>query len=159
MQVRTQMSLFLLLQSSLSLSQSQTPSPFEGSWKLNAAESQSKQLIPDAILTLRAVPEGLQFSFQRLTAEGKAAPRVATCHLDGKEHPLSIVDGKHQTHTSTCRLVNDNTLEQVIVHDQGKAVTRTRSVVSPDGRKLRESWSGHNDNGEKIDLVYSYNKQ
>jgi hypothetical protein len=126
---------------------------------LNAAASQSKQPVPEAVLTIRVVPEGLQISFQRLSAEPKAAPRVATCHLDGKEHPLSIRDGRHQTHTSTCRLIDEHTLEQVIDHDQGKMVTRTQSVVSSDGRVLRESWSGHNDKGENIDLVYSYDKQ
>jgi hypothetical protein len=28
-----------------------------------------------------------------------------------------------------------------------------------DGRVLRETWSGHSDEGENIDLVYSYGKQ
>ena len=81
------------------------------------------------------------------------------CHLDGKEHALSISDGRHQRHTSTCRQLEERTLEHVINHDAGKMVTTTRTVVSRDGQTLREVWRGHNEKGEKIDLVYVYDKQ
>jgi hypothetical protein len=131
--------------------------PFEGAWKLNAAQSRSQQQVPDAVLTIRSVPEGLEFRFARV--DGKSTPRVTTCHVDDGEHPLSIPDGRHQTHTSTCRKLNDRTVEQVINHDNGKMMTTTRAVVSDDGRTLRETWSGHNDKGEKIDLVYVYDRQ
>jgi hypothetical protein len=134
-------------------------SPFEGTWNLDVSQSRSQQPIPNAVLTIRSIPEGFEWRFERVTAEGKATPRIAMCHLDGKEHALSISDGRHQRHTSTCRQLEERTLEHVINHDAGKMVTTTRTVVSRDGQTLREVWRGHNEKGEKIDLVYVYDKQ
>jgi hypothetical protein len=79
--------------------------------------------------------------------------------LDGKEHTFTLPDAKHNSHTSTCKLIDERTLERVVNHDNGKMVTTARTSVSSDGKTMKETWTGKTEDGKAIDLLYVFDKQ
>jgi hypothetical protein len=137
----------------------QTTSPFIGDWKVNAARSKSDQPIGDALLRIRKTLNGFEMTLQQIRTNGNPPPRIFPCVLDGKEHIFTFPDAKHRTHASTCKLINERTLERTVNHDNGKMVTTTKARISTDGKTIEEVWTGKTEQGKPIDLLYVFDKQ
>jgi hypothetical protein len=111
---------------------SQTTSPFVGDWKWNTARSKPKT--GEALLRISAIPGG--FEFRQARRAGDLPPSGLPCVVDGKERTFAFRDAKHSSHTVSCQLINERTLEVTVNHDNGKLITTQIVTISTDGKTL-----------------------
>ena len=120
---------------------SQTTSPFVGDWKLNT--ERSKPTTGERLLRISAIPDGFEFRYA-------GSGLQIRCVADGKEHPYTIRDGKHSSHTASCKILNERKLEIIENHDNGKVITTFLATISADGKTLEEAWSNKSEDGSPL---------
>jgi hypothetical protein len=134
-----------------------SPSPFEGTWKLNPARS---HFVPDK--PPREVTRTYHFDGDRVTmtingirADGSVIAARAQFRLDGKEYnyvgtsPLdtvSVVARDNHTWLSTAR-------------KKGQHLSQSTFTVSADGHTLTQHVRGKRSEGGAIDDVQVYERQ
>jgi hypothetical protein len=132
----------------LSLSAYAADSPFYGTWKSNLAKSHmtNKALVDTTLLVLIA-PYGdngwtrAQIDVRDPLKSGREEHYSAK--FDGKDYPTNGGDPRVVVLTR----VNDRTIEQVTKRN-GKESSRSRLVVSADGKTLTSIGGGVNGRGE-----------
>jgi hypothetical protein len=116
--------------------------PHVGTWKLNLAKSKYN-LGPAPkgfVVKIQAQNHGLKYVFDGTDGEGKAINSGFTLILDGKDHPVT---GNANRDTYTATKVDAYTVDFVFKKG-GKDVSRTREVISKDGKFITATSKGLN---------------
>ena len=134
-----------------------TPSPFEGTWKLNTARS---HFVPDkppkeVIRTYHVEGDKVTMTIDGTRADGSVISARAQFRLDGREYPyvgtspldtVSVVAKDDHTWLSTAR-------------KKGQHLSRSTFTVSADGRTLTQQVRGKRSEGGAVDDIQVYERQ
>jgi hypothetical protein len=127
--MRTLKMLAIILITSLALFAAD--SPFNGTWKLNAAKSKLPPPgLKDATVVVHVADDAIIFGNDIVTADGQQAKVSYAAKFDGKDYPVS---GDPHTDSISLQRVNANTLKGTAKKDGKVAGTFTVSV-SKDGK-------------------------
>lgn len=128
-----------------------------GSWKVNLAKSKySPGPAPQKQdLKFEATPDGIKFSGDGVSADGKATHTEYVSKFDGKEAPYK---GNPDADTASPKKIDDNSYENTW-KKAGKVTIKTKAAVSADGKTLTVKLDGTNSKGEKVDNTAVYDRQ
>ena len=128
-----------------------------GSWKLNAAKSQSGAAAAPRAQTLKfeATPAGIKLTSDGTDADGKPMHGGYVSKFDGKDVAWA---GNPVADMACPKKVDDNTYENVWKKG-GKAVVTAKVAVSKDGKTLTVSQVGTDAKGAAISAVAVYDRQ
>ena len=128
-----------------------------GSWKLNAAKSQSGAAPAPRAQTLKfeATPAGIKLTSDGTDADGKPMHGGYVSKFDGNDVPWA---GNPVADVACPKKVDDNSYENVWKKG-GKAVATAKVAVSKDGKTLTVSTTGTDAKGAAINAVAVYDRQ
>jgi hypothetical protein len=128
-----------------------------GTWKLDAAKSKySPGPAPKSLtLTFEATPDGIKFTGDGVSADGKAVHSMFLSKFDGKDVPY---EGNPDADTASPKKIDDNSYENTWKRG-GKARMSAKVVVSADGNTLTVTQTGTNAKGQAVNNTAVYNKQ
>ena len=127
-----------------------------GTWKLNAAKSQTGSgAVRAQTLKFEATPDGIKLTSDGTDAQGKSMHSGYTSKFDGKDVPWA---GNPMADTACPKKVDDNTYENT--WKKGGKVTVTAKVsVSQDGKSMTITQDGTGPQGGKVHSVAVYDRQ
>lgn len=133
------------------------PSPFEGTWKLNAARS---HFVPDkppkeVTRTYHFDGDKVTMTINGVRADGSRIAARAQFRLDGKEYPY---EGTSPLDTVSVVAKDDHTWLST-ARKKGQHLSQSTFTVSADGRTLTQQVRGKRSEGGAIDDVQVYERQ
>lgn len=135
----------------------QQDDPHLGTWVLNAEKSTAIPGPPlqrqTAVFSLGG--HDLKVTAKGVTADGQPTLTEWTASYDGRDYP---VQGNPDFDAVVLRRLDTHTIE-FTRKLRGRVVQTVTSVVSPDGRTRTMTVTGVNARGQKIHLVYFYERQ
>ena len=133
----------------------QSSDPLVGTWQLNVAKSTG---IPFKSGTSKIEPagDGLKFTVDLVSTDGKVNHWTFTANLDGKDNPVTG-DSPYGDTVAMERV--DPTTTRIISKLGGKVMTTQTIVVSADGKTRTNTTKGTDAKGQKVDTVSFYDKQ
>jgi hypothetical protein len=130
-----------------------------GTWKLNLTKSKFDPGPAPKSLTRKVVAEGdgLKYSFEGVSADGKPVAYSFTVKFDGKDYPItgSIPSGADSI---SIKRVDANNYEATL-KKAGKVLATSKATVSADGKVTTVESTGTNAAGAKVHDVQVYDKQ
>jgi hypothetical protein len=130
-----------------------------GTWKLNLTKSKFDPGPAPTSLTRKVVAEGdgLKYSFEGVSADGKPVAYSFTVKFDGKDYPItgSIPSGADSI---SIKRVDANNYEATL-KKAGKVLATSKATVSADGKVTTVESTGTNAAGAKVHDVQVYDKQ
>lgn len=128
-----------------------------GTWKLNAERSRFNPGPPPRSVTTRFEPsgDGVNWSSERVAADGQRTLARYTARYDGKDYPIS---GSPSADTISLRRIDSRTTERVNKRD-GKIVSVETRRVAADGNSYVTTVTGKTAKGEAIDHVMVFDRQ
>jgi hypothetical protein len=133
--------------------------PFVGTWKLNTAKSKySPGPAPQSqTRTVEAQGDGIKVNNEGTAADGSRIAYSYTTNFDGKDGPYT---GTRPNGADTIALkrINSNTIDSTSKKG-GKALVKTRNVISKDGKIMTITVKGVNASGQALNNVLVWDKQ
>jgi hypothetical protein len=133
--------------------------PLVGTWKLNVAKSQfDPGPAPKSLIrTVVAQGEGVKYTFNGVSADGKPISYSFSVNFDGKDNPImgSIPSGAD---TISAQRKDSNTFEASLKKG-GNVIGTSKVTVSKDGKVTTVDSNGTNAAGVKAHDVQVYDKQ
>jgi len=128
-----------------------------GTWKLNVEKSKySPGPGPKSeTVKIEASGQGEKGTAEGVNAAGAPIMTQYTAQYDGKDYPLT---GSQNVDTVSFKRIDARTLERTN-KKEGKVVTTSTSVVSPDGKMMTTTVKGTNAQGQAVDNVVIWEKQ
>ncbi len=126
-----------------------------GTWKVNAAKSQTSSGIRVETLKYEATPAGITLTSEGTDAQGKPMKGGYTSKFDGKDVPWA---GNPMADTASPKRIDDNNYENVWKMG-GKVTVSAKVSVSADGKTLTVTQDGTDAKGAKVHSVAVYDKQ
>jgi|SRR5580704_280923 hypothetical protein len=130
-----------------------------GTWKLNLTKSKFDPGPAPKSLTRKVVAEGdgLKYSFEGVSADGKPVSYGFTVKFDGKDYPItgSMPSGAD---TISVKRVDANNYEATLKKG-GKVLSTGKVTVSADGKVTTVDSTGMTAAGAKMHDVQVYDKQ
>jgi hypothetical protein len=130
-----------------------------GTWKLNLTKSKFDPGPAPKSLRRKVVAEGdgLKYSFEGVSADGKPVAYSFTVKFDGKDYPItgSIPSGADSI---SIKRVDANNYEATL-KKAGKVLATSKATVSADGKVTTVESTGTNAAGAKVHDVQVYDKQ
>ena len=133
--------------------------PLVGTWKLNVAKSKFDPGPGPKSLTrtVEAQGDGVKYTFDGMSADGKPVTYGFSVKFDGKDNPImgSMPSGAD---TISAKRLDPNTFEATLKKG-GKVVGTSKVTVSKDGKVTTVESKGTNAAGVKTHDVQVYDKQ
>ena len=128
-----------------------------GSWKLNAAKSQSGTAPAPRAQTLKfeATPAGIKLTSDGTDADGKPMHGGYVSKFDGNDVPWA---GNPVADVACPKKVDDNSYENVWKKD-GKPTVSATVAVSKDGKTLTITQTGKDPSGAAVNSMAVYDRQ
>lgn len=130
-----------------------------GTWKLNTAKSKFDPGPAPKSLTRTVVADGdgVKYTFEGVSADGKPLTYGFAAHFDGKDNPIM---GSMPTGADTISAKRVDANHYVATLKKGGKVIGTSKVsISKDGKETTVEASGTNASGVKTHDVQVYDKQ
>jgi hypothetical protein len=147
---------FAAVGSSTLLAQS---NPLVGNWKLNTAKSKFDPGPAPKSLTRTVVAQGdgVKYTFEGVSADGKPITYGFSVNFDGKDNPImgSIPSGAD---TISAKRIDPSTFEATL-KKAGKVIGTSKVTVSKDGKVTTVDSTGTTASGAKAHDVQVYDKQ
>jgi hypothetical protein len=132
---------------------------FIGTWKLNVGKSKfnpPSSAFKSDIVKIEALDNGLQFTFDRVDAEGKTLHIEQAPKFDGKDYP---VRGDPATDAVLLKKIDANGFETVN-RKGGKDINRVTVVFAKDGKSSTVTAKTKDTKGQEVVVSISiYEKQ
>jgi len=148
----------VLFAAGASSAQAQT-NPIVGSWKLNLEKSKyDPGPAPKSLMrVVEAQGDGVKYSFDGMSADGKPLSYGFTVHFDGKDNPImgSMPTGAD---TIAAKRTGPNTYVATLKKG-GKVVGTSKVTISKDGKVTTVDATGVNAMGKPTHDVQVYDKQ
>lgn len=135
--------------------QAQAGDNWVGTWKLNAAKTQTTNAIRAQTLKFETTADGIKLTSDGTDAEGKPMHGGYTSKFDGKDVPWA---GNPMADTAGAKRIDDNTYENVW-KKAGKVTVTAKVSVSKDGKTLTVSQAGADPSGKAVSSVAVYDRQ
>lgn len=133
--------------------------PLVGTWKLNTAKSKFDPGPGPKSLTrtVEAQGEGVKYTFDGVSADGKPLSYGFSVQFDGKDNPIngSMPSGAD---TISAKRLNPNEFEATL-KKAGKVIGTSKVTVSKDGKVTTVESKGTNAAGVKTHDVQVFDKQ
>jgi hypothetical protein len=129
-----------------------------GVWILNLEKSKCPSDVPvpkSETVNIQEQENGLKYTVDRVTTEGKPFHVEYSAKYDGKDYPVT---GSPEYDTVNLKRINDSTIESSRKKD-GKVVWTLRAVISKDGKTRTLYWKGKNAKGEARTAVFVFDKK
>jgi len=129
-----------------------------GTWKLNPAKSKSTSSSPLKSRTdvREATPEGgIKLTRTEQSASGVSSDSTFTYKYDGREYPAT----GGQFDTVSVKRVDANTTRWEAKKTDGKFHQTGRTVVSKDGKTLKQTFKGTDAQGKAVHGTNVYDRQ
>jgi hypothetical protein len=131
--------------------------PFIGTWKMNTAKA--KVIGPgtpdkSSIAKLEAIENGIKFTSDVVSADGKPSHIEFTAKFDGKDYPVKGVD----VDSIMVKKIKPNTLEYYFKKG-GKVVSTYLAIVYKDGKTTSVTMKTKGPKGEDITIITPGDKQ
>jgi hypothetical protein len=139
----------------------QQTDPWIGTWKLNIEKSKADPgpLPKTQTLRIETAPEGAQkHTFDGVNAEGQTTHTERVAKYDGVDVPVVAQPPPTAKATNSFRRLDDRSFEVSNKRD-GKALSTSRVVISPDGKTLTQTVTGIDPQGRPINNVLVWDKQ
>ena len=130
-----------------------------GTWKLNLTKSKfDPGPAPKSLTrTVVAAGDGLKYTFEGVSADGKPVSYSFTVKFDGKDYPVTGAMPAGADNISV-KKVDANNYEATL-KKSGKVIGTSKVTVSTDGKVTTVDASGTNAAGAKTHDVQVYDKQ
>jgi hypothetical protein len=132
--------------------------PQVGTWKLNVAKSKYTPGPAPKSGTTKIEDwgnDGVKVTADGVNAEGQTTHVEFQAKYDGKDYPIT---GLPNADTISLKLVNTNTVDG-ITKKGGKEVSKSRSVISKDGKTRTFTTEGTDAQGRHVKNVAIYDRQ
>lgn len=132
--------------------------PFDGTWKLNIAKSESTPPQPkpqSGIITVRVEGNTHHVKTEDTTADGKTTQTSFSVKLDDTPAPVT---GASEYDTISAHKTDERSLVAKVSKD-GKEVAQERVSVSKDGKVLTNEISAVDEKGTQYKWIGIYDKQ
>ena len=133
--------------------------PLVGTWKLNVTKSKFEPgPAPKSLTrTVEAQGDGVKYTFDGVSADGKPIAYGFAIKFDGKDNPImgSMPSGAD---TISAKRIESNTFEATLKKG-GKVIGTSKVTVSKDGKVTTVDSQGTNATGVKTHDVQVYDKQ
>jgi len=129
-----------------------------GTWTLNVAKSTFSPGPAPKSQTLKYEPwgtDGVTFTADGIGADGKPTHWEFRAKYDGKDNPFT---GNPDADTVAFRRIDAHTIEAT-TRLNGTVMSRTRAVVSADGKTRTLTQTGKNAQGHAVHNVVVYDRQ
>jgi len=129
-----------------------------GTWTLNVAKSTFSPGPAPKSQTLKYEPwgtDGVTFTADGIGADGKPTHWEFRAKYDGKDNPFA---GNPDADTVAFRRIDAHTIEAT-TRLNGTVMSRTRAVVSADGKTRTLTQTGKNAQGHAVHSVVVYDRQ
>ena len=126
--------------------------PFVGTWKMNVAKS--KSALTSFTMTIEAQGEEFK-TVQNLIVEGRTTHRRWINKYDGKDYPVT---GDSNVDMISVIKPDANTVEYVFKKN-GEKVDSGQSVLSKDGKTMKDVGSQKDANGKPLNYTIIMEKQ
>ena len=133
------------------------PDPLIGTWKLNVAKS-SVGVVPapkSYLVKAEAWEDGINAEIDVVDAEGKTLHVEVSYKFDGKDYP---VKGSPLGDAISAKRIDERNSESILKKD-GKIVLTVKSVISSDGKTLKQTRTGKDAQDRTVDDVLVFEKQ
>jgi hypothetical protein len=141
----------LLVPAILLIAQSGRPDAFTGTWKLNLAKSKFSSGAGPQSATITVTPDGT-FTMEEVNEKGKPMKWSHASSVD-KEVPIDGIENG-----TMISKVQGSTLNETM-KVAGKTVQTVHAVLSPDGKTIRATIDGTDNQGRHRHSVEVYDKQ
>lgn len=134
----------------------QSPDPWVGSWRLNAAKSKySPGPAPQSSrVTITATPGGIKQTTRTEPLTGPATVAEVTAMFDGKDYPVTgNPNADMQAFTKL-----DSHSYQIVGKKGGKVMLTSKVVISPDGKTRTTTQTGTDAQGRAVNNTIVYEK-
>jgi hypothetical protein len=133
--------------------------PLVGTWKLNVTKSKyDPGPAPKSLTrTVETQGDGIKYTFDGVSADGKAVAYGFAVKFDGKDNPImgSMPSGADSI---AAKRIDSNNYEATLKKG-GKVIGMSKVTVSKDGKVTTVDSKGTNAAGEKTHDVQVYDKQ
>ncbi len=131
--------------------------PLMGTWKLNVAKSHYDPGPPPKSLIRIHEPsgKGIKVTSNAVAQDGKPVHFEFTANFDGKYYPVT---GNGNRDEMTLKRIDAYTVETTN-RNQGKETTRSRWVISKNGKTFTNTIEGVFPDGRTVHNVHVYDKQ
>jgi len=128
-----------------------------GTWKLDVAKSKLSPGPAPKSLTLKfeATPDGIKFTGDGVSADGKPTHSMFLSKFDGKDVPY---EGNPDADMAAPMKIDDNSYSNTWKKG-GKVTISAKVVVSADGKTLTITQTGTNAKGQAVNNTYVYDRQ
>jgi len=128
-----------------------------GMWNLDLAKSKYSPGPAPKSLTLKfeATPDGIKFTGDGVSADGKPNHSMFLSKFDGKDVPY---EGNPDADTASPMKLDDNSYSNTWKKG-GKTTITAKVVVSADGKTMTITQTGTNAKGEAVNNTIVYNQQ
>ena len=134
----------------------QSPDPWVGTWRLNAAKSSySPGPAPQSSrITITATPGGIKQTTRIEPLTGPATTAEVTAMFDGKDYPVT---GNPNADMQSFTKIDSHSY-QVVAKKGGKVTITSKVVISPDGKTRTTTQTGTDSQGRTVNNTIVYEK-
>jgi len=135
-------------------------SPFIGTWKLNAAKSNSGSMpLPKSLTrTITADGSGLKYMFEGVAADGSPISYSFSSNFDGKASTVTGSGMPGGADSITLKRINANKTTGTLMKG-GKEIGKSEAEVSKDGKVATVKSKVKTTDGKEFSTVSVYDKQ
>jgi hypothetical protein len=129
--------------------------PLVGTWKLNVAKSKyNSGVVPKSLTrTVEAQGDKMKYTFDGVTADGKAINYNFTVSYDGKDYPITGSGAPGGADTIAIKQLNPSSYDSTL-KKAGQPVLTTKAEISKDGKTTTLTQAGVSGSGPTNTLLF-----